>query len=575
MNPSLYKTLILIPILGLIGACDGPTVQPTKDPIAPTGVMTGTIFYNGPAPLCENEKPIGRIVLTLFEYDNPPAPFGSATSAISLVTLSGDALFSSDDCSTAAGRIQRSTEFTWPTIPLGSGSDVHYQMRAFYDNDGDFNPLFGSRKAATSGDVGGGAYAALELDQPNFDLTQLAYEQISFGAVEANPKGQLVPNITVLLAAPVLTERPIFQLATNSSTRALDSTASFPLIPDPIQQEEAHYALAGLELSIVQDSDSAFLGSLEKAGIELDLNDALYAWYARGIDIRDGGDGVTDLHPILESQSVAWTTPLVILKRLKTPAEISAGLPDIYFIGSPRPTQLAVGKKVFWPSIQILVPPVALIQLDPSDPNTRIPIFAAGNLKSTYENPTFSDCQELPTGQYSVNVFHGFAGTNIDADPAGTSDTGKDMTSANPVFTGQSWSIPNELGPSNSLYGETQAISQLSEGNQISNQGSLGTFVVSDADTSNNDVRAGCEMGVVVDPTTGAPSVDAITYASIPASLCSAVKPFCSLPLCAATELAANETFYGTPQSIRIATELSSAGNLTCTPFLMPKTCCQ
>ena len=222
-------------------------------------------------------------------------------------------------------------------------------------------------------------------------------------------------------------------------------------------------------------------------------------------------------------------------------------------------------------SIEILVPPVALIQLDPNDPNTRIPIFAAGNLKSTYESPLFSDCQELPTGQYSVNVFHGFAGTDIGADPIGTSDTGKDMTSASPVFTGQSWSVPNELGPSNPAYAETQLISQLSPDNQIPSQGSAGAFVISDSDTTSDDVRANCEMGYVIDPNTGAPSMEAVTYAPIPPSLCAAVTPFCSLPLCSAQELTAEETLHGTAQSIRRATDLNSAGKLTCTPFLMPK----
>ena len=83
-------------------------------------------------------------------------------------------------------------------------------------------------------------------------------------------------------------------------------------------------------------------------------------------------------------------------------------------------------------SIQVVVPPAALVNLDPSDPACTIPYFAPGNLTSAYE--LAPECQELPTGEYDVTVFHGFAAVMADGVLSHT-------------FTGQFWSIPNEPGP--------------------------------------------------------------------------------------------------------------------------------
>ena len=65
-------------------ACNPPGIDPNTP--EPRGVMEGTVLYVGPKPLChyEDGAPVavrGRVVLTLFAFDNPPPPAGSATTA--------------------------------------------------------------------------------------------------------------------------------------------------------------------------------------------------------------------------------------------------------------------------------------------------------------------------------------------------------------------------------------------------------------------------------------------------------------------------------------------------------------
>ena len=50
--------------------------------------------------------------------------------------------------------ITRTAEFTWPELPLGGA----YQIRGFFDYDGNFNPFFSVTNIPTAGDIGGGAF---------------------------------------------------------------------------------------------------------------------------------------------------------------------------------------------------------------------------------------------------------------------------------------------------------------------------------------------------------------------------------------------------------------------------------
>src|SRR5438046_580561 len=59
----------------------------------PSGRIEGTLTYQGPGPAVDqNGVPMGRVVLLLFEADNPPAPDGTATTAISFQTIGAEQL---------------------------------------------------------------------------------------------------------------------------------------------------------------------------------------------------------------------------------------------------------------------------------------------------------------------------------------------------------------------------------------------------------------------------------------------------------------------------------------------------
>ncbi|MEC9465280.1 MAG: hypothetical protein VX834_05830, partial [Myxococcota bacterium] len=179
-------------ISALLVGCEEPPVIPHEGAPEPTGVIEGTVFYVGTAPDCDSAGvPTGRIILTLFGFDNPPPPSGSATSVSNVLTAQAAELFSSADCNNTA-TIHRSMPFVWPNIPLSTaaGTEVAYQVRGFYDRDEDFKPFYSIHNQPTAGDVLGGAFV-----DPS--ATELRYAPITFGSVVNNPLGQVVRNITV------------------------------------------------------------------------------------------------------------------------------------------------------------------------------------------------------------------------------------------------------------------------------------------------------------------------------------------------------------------------------------------
>src|SRR5688572_9117381 len=67
--------------LGVLAACDPPQQDVFKSQGGispdPTGIIAGSVLYVGPRPTCEYSggrptRVVGRVLLTLFIYDNPP-----------------------------------------------------------------------------------------------------------------------------------------------------------------------------------------------------------------------------------------------------------------------------------------------------------------------------------------------------------------------------------------------------------------------------------------------------------------------------------------------------------------------
>ncbi|MBT6489712.1 MAG: hypothetical protein HOK97_08120 [Deltaproteobacteria bacterium] len=559
---------LILTLTWFLSACTEPPVIPYKDAPIPTGVIKGSILYIGPPAQCEDNKPTGQLILTLFLNDNPPPPAGTALSPVNMLSMKASSVFSEDDCglleADPSSFVQRSASFVWPNIPLGTieGDVASYQIRGFLDYDSDFNPFFGVRKQPTAGDIVGGAYI-----DPTAAVK--AYAPINFQSLVERPQGQVVSNITVTLAAPVVTERPMFELG--PETEPMDSgtvltimDSDNPTAPqlDPQKYEEGLWQQNQMTIVSLDTSDTAYDEALLAAGIQVE--DEPYPWMLEPVDFYGGADGVADYfplfatHPILGDEGsilsfmdgdYLWKTPLVFFTRARRPEEIQGNVPNVTLIGTVR--QVLAPEAPVLNSIEIIVPPVALVNLDPTDPACQIPYFAPGNTASAFETRP-SECQELPTGEYDIAVFHGFAATLVDGVPTY-------------VFTGQAWVIPNELGPTDTMY-LNPTTGQLPENMQLVSQGPTGRFRVVE-NTSSNGVRNQCEEGM--DFLSAEPGMRPINYQPVPENCCAAVKHLCDIPLCETVAAQAGGR-------IRRSNSTDPVTGLPqCVPFFMPSSCCE
>ncbi|MGF1468440.1 MAG: hypothetical protein ACFCGT_20135 [Sandaracinaceae bacterium] len=600
-----------------LAACTDPGTDATRldggNAPVPTGVMEGTVVYAGPRPPCVREddgtpvRVLGRAVLLLFLASNPPPPEGSSTSAVNLLFVEGDQLFGLEDCATGGAAdtpITRSTEFVWPTILLGPAPPtedgdlppIDYQVRAFYDTDEDFDPFFGVRRSSTRGDVSGGALVP-GSEPPRFST-------VRFDNLRARPNGQRVVGVTVTLGAPV--GSALLAYRRTEETVALSSEATTPLDPDAARQDELLWRLMSLRLELL-DPEGDAAPSLERAGLSIDASPAGRGFFVAPVDVDRDGTG--DLHPVLGSTGLPWLLPIVVLDRARNPSEVAAGVPPVRFVATVRPGRVVppAMKVVFAPTIEISVPPVALASLRPGLPQCDIPIVAPGSVAETYEGrPT--ECQELPTGNYTVTALGGLAGaTPVDVrarlreEMPGLSEEELDAAAAQITDTGfaleggglasQSWSLPNELGcPDFDYLPAGQAVNQLDDDPSTScedpdtlmlrAQGPDGRVSVVDPDPSNGPDPADTSDGRGV-PTcqqtlrlsTG--MIDTVTYVGVPPECCEPVLHLCGLPLCSLRERAV----IGDATGIRDVREgsggLDDDGRPSCVPFHMPVSCCR
>jgi hypothetical protein len=457
----------------------------------PTARVEGTVLYIGPRPQCEYAggsptRVRGRVVLTLFEYENSPPPEGTATTSLNLLTLDGDDLFERSDClppespQDPTATVTRSIPFAWPRFPLVSGRITEYQIRGFYDYDEDFVPFFSVTRLPTSEDIVGAALNDLSDASKGMLRVQVP-------ALEGAEKGAVVTGITVALGSPVVSERPVFRL---SEHRRLAADSFFAPTPGAVGLQNFRSLSCatpgtpdcGLTLQRLGEADRPTLAA---AGIQLSLdNPAAYAFYAEPVDIRTvvlGGpdlpqaDGVVDPHPFLSGLGHNWYTPLVLMQRIQSALEQQAKIPRVLMVGSVLLDEAGKPTKSSYTAAPIAIPPVAAVELIANDTTCRVPYFAPALseadqfLQRLVLSERVAHCAELPTGRYSVNVFAGIAG--------GTRTAGADasvhestLSVVGGRYSGQSWSIPNELALDTEVGSE----------NVLPDQGVEGTFVVHD-----------------------------------------------------------------------------------------------
>jgi hypothetical protein len=259
--------------------------------------MEGSVTYSGPLPCTQRGHVLGAAVLLVFNEDLLPPPEGLGTSAAQFGVVTGDQLFagitdllppSTDDtvqCPPAGGTVTVSSR--WSIGPLPAG---RWQVRGFYDYDGDFSPILKIHQLPTAGDIGGGAIANLTealAGQP------VRYQTIEVGVPDPDGKkaasgqpllvmpagGAQIQNITVTLGQPLALARPLFHLKgvldarpTSAVHEGMTVTAP-PLTPvtDPqhvvLAQDERFLTAPTAEPAT---ADKAFLRMVLGAGLPAD-----------------------------------------------------------------------------------------------------------------------------------------------------------------------------------------------------------------------------------------------------------------------------------------------------------------
>lgn len=577
----------------------------------PTARLEGSVLYIGPRPRCvftpgEPPQIVGRVVLTMFAYNNPPPPEGTATSALNLLYVDGEDLFYPSDC-LAEGeptnydeRITRSAPFQWPRLPLAMGKTTDLQIRGFYDYDEDMVPFFSVSRLPTAGDIVGASLNDIQdASKGFFRITLPRFEDAEQGAV--------IGSITVALGNVVRTERPAFQLDAN---RRVSAETPFPMpvidgtgLNGPATLEQiratscatgpgADGTQCGLTLERIPESQKPKLDVLD---VGINFDPAQYAFYAQPVDVKtvvQAGpdvpvpDGKVDPHPFLGGLGIPWYTPIVLLTRVQTPIEVATRVPGVIMSGSvlmtstttPEGASAIVPTKASYLSAPIGLPPVAAVELIPGRNDCRVPYFPRGS-SSLVVNNRVAHCSELPSGRYATNVFAGIAGGQPVAAPVSEAESGQVIVGGR--YSGQSWSIPNELGDKTQVEPEMPV-----PGEQyvVPGQGIDDTVVVYDPDPANAADRScggtlpiallgQCEAGyVTTDAATG--FVGADSAACLPSDCCEHIAHLCAVPRCAPVPDGAGGFMSGTPAQEPVGTGINGAPLPSCIPFDMPWQCC-
>lgn len=189
----------------------------------PAGALDGVVTYIGQLPCTEDDHVVGAAQMLVFDTRLLPPPEGLGTSAASLAVVGGDELFAgvrgrltfnadgSRWCPEPGGEVV-TVSANWAAAPLAAAT---YQVRGFYDLDGNFDPVFNIFTLPTRGDIAGGA---IENGTEALQGAAPIYREIALGTlVDADagtrripPEGARIGGVTVTLALPLPLERPIF-----------------------------------------------------------------------------------------------------------------------------------------------------------------------------------------------------------------------------------------------------------------------------------------------------------------------------------------------------------------------------
>jgi len=575
----------------------------------PTAILEGSILYIGPHPTClwkpdgSFDRVFGNVVLTLFAYNNPPPPEGSASSALNLYVASGDDMFDEADClppgaePNYADRITRSLPFQWPGIVLFPGRAADYQIRGFFDYDEDMVPLFSLTRLPTQGDIAGAALNDIQDASKGFF-------KISLPRLEDAKNGLVRAGLSVALGNPVWTERPAFRLDDNR--RLASNQLFFPSLvpgtttPDGAASLRAFRAFTcasggtdgstcGLTVNRMGAEDGPKMAAVG-VDVQIDRPDR-YAFYTQPVDIKtvqkkpEGStsptegldlaapDGKVDPHPFLGSGlGVPWYAPMVIMQRQAEPGyaatELAARIPAVLLVGS-----ILLGDDLkplkdsyVQTGVPVAIPPVAAVELIPGRPECRVPYFAPGT-PALVTNGRLGNCAELPTGRYAANVLAGIAGgTPAPATDPTRSESGVTITGGR--YSSQSWSIPNELGDPN----------QVPETSLMPDQALTSSFVVHDPTPDPAATVACAEStfnGLCAGGTELSENIEGVdSTACVIQECCNYVSHLCGRPVCPPVPSGSDGNIAPSPHKIESMAP-NGGGIPDCIPFELPWQCCR
>jgi hypothetical protein len=623
-NSLLALSCLALPVLP---ACDPPQQDKFKSEGGispdPSGIIAGSILYVGPRPSCVTEdgtrRVHGRVVLTLFPFDNPPPPEGRATTASNIMFLNPENMFTVADC-VPEGRtpdptekITRAMDYSWPQIPLGTDKPIAYQIRSFYDSDEDMNPFFSVKNLPTAGDIAG--LALKDVQNPSAGSLPI----IMPPAAEAE-NGYKRQGVIVAIGNYVWMERPAFKV--EETNRFLSSASVIApaqnvdgslnlkqTLEDMWGQTCARRGIPDCGLRMQQLSEEETATVFKVGDVQLDFSPERYAFLTEPVDILTVNIGAPDEakpdmkpdpHPLMGSNlGIPYYTPITILTRQAPPStenimaitEAAAGIPNVRLIGSPLMDEVAgvlkPTKRVVVGDLPIAVPSVAAVELDPLDTACRLPYLAPGNLTRAFES-RMTYCSELPTGIYGFSAIQGVAGGQRVEEPnPDISDNGYVVDGAR--LSGQAWTLPNDLS----------VPLQVGKDNVLASQGREQLLVVYDPEGEAKSCKTGSDpdMGFItrdinyrdicepgendkIENPAGAVGEGIDGEGCLPEHCCDGIMHLCNIELC---ELCTEETCgavgaderhpirQGPTQIVRV----ENGKNIpNCVPFEMPSLCC-
>jgi len=456
MTHKITRTLAMLLGPLAFGACGDPNIFLAGDQAGqPAGALEGMVTYSGQLPCTERGHVLGAGVILALDVRLLPPPDGFGTSAASFAAVPGDTLFDSirgalqfkpdgsrwcPDPGTSAN-----VSAPWAMAPLAAGA---YQVRGFYDRDGNFDPSFSISNLPTKGDVAGGAIdnvgEVLTGKPPRYRILALG-GQTSPGVWKIGPDGAKIGEITVTFGLPMPTERPVFY------SKEILSPASVPN-PNPLQVvmpsdfQLAKYTLTdpeALEESFIRvrlgaGVPPAEVDSASKSPFFLPVRDNPFLLYTR--EDVDGNGIINEADHVPDSAFLPSLYPMAAF--VKAPEKPSRTATD--------PQVIVQGLTIYKDILHTAVAPVDLVDpqpeaivalrpaticLDPLDV-TKPGVLVVTHATDKENNPIIQDEAQLKAVLSAK--FHRTMDLVYGCLPEGT-------YAMNLVYpTGQAWTLPNE-----------------------------------------------------------------------------------------------------------------------------------